>query len=847
MEKLVVIDGNSLINRAFYALPLLSNKDGEYSNAVYGFVNMLLKVINEANPSHLVVAFDYGKKTFRNELYNEYKGTRKGTPEELKPQFAILKRLLEAMKITYIELAGVEADDIIGSISKKFNVPTIILTGDKDSLQLIDSTTEVWLTKKGISETAIMTEDSFFETYGLKPFQMIDLKSLMGDSSDNIPGVKGVGEKTAIDLLKTYETTENVYENIESIKGKLKEKLVENKDMAFLSKTLATIKTDVNINYELNDFTYEYPFGREVFDIFMQYNFNSLIKRDEIYKDGENQLLSQKEYKIYEITTLDDLKEKVNLAKATRIFSFNIADAVSFSVDGKTEYQVSIIQDLFGGGVLFEDVLRVFAEVLSDGGIIKICNDRKKILKAYDNFFSIKGEVFDTLLAYYLISGGDKVNVQEMLLNYKHDEKYISCAMFDLKETFEKLLKEYGLEYLYYEVELPLELTLYDMEKEGFKINREVMLSLQEKYSKQVKELESMIHELSGQKFNIQSPKQMAKVLFEDLGLKTNSKKISTSAEILEEISSQHPIVPLILRYRQIQKLVSTYLAPFDDLTKHEDIIHTEFKQMLTSTGRLSSIEPNLQNIPTRTEEGKALRKMFVPKSEDGYLVSADYSQIELRLLAHFSEDKNLVNAYNNGQDIHMQTASEIFGVPFQEVTPNMRRDAKVVNFGIIYGMSDYGLSQSLGCPVYQAKEYITTYFEKFPGVKTYMDRSIDFARENGYVKTLLNRRRKILEISSSNYMTRKFGERASMNMPLQGTASDIIKLAMVAVDKEIKNRNLKSRLILQIHDELIIDTAKDELNIIVNLLKDTMENVVKLNIPLLVDVNMGKDWYDCK
>ena len=847
MEKLVVIDGNSLINRAFYALPLLSNKDGEYSNAVYGFTNMLLKVILEANPSHIVVAFDYGKKTFRNDLYKEYKGTRKGTPEELKPQFDILKRLLKAMGITYIEISGVEADDIIGSIAKKFLVPTIILTGDKDSLQLIDDTTEVWLTKKGISEVAIMNDQTFFKQYGLKPIQMIDLKSLMGDSSDNIPGVKGVGEKTTLDLLKTYTTTENLYEHIDETKGKLKEKLIENKDMAFLSKTLATIKTDVKIDYTLDDFTYDFPFNRDVFDIFMQYNFNSLIKRNELYKSGENKVVSQKEYKKYEITSIDDLKEKVNLAKATRIFAFDIDSPVSFSVDGKTEYKVCIEQDLLGGGIALENVLSIFAEVMTDSGIIKICNDRKKILKNYDNFFSINGEVFDTLLAYYLVSGGDKVNVAEMLLNYKCDPEFIACSMFDLKEIFEKALKEYDLEYLYYDVELPLEMTLYDMEKTGFMINREVLLSLQENYSNQAKELENMIYDLAGQKFNLQSPKQTAKVLFEDLQLKTASKKLSTSAEILEEISSQHPIVPLILRFRQIQKLVSTYLTPFDELTKSENIIHTEFKQMLTSTGRLSSIEPNLQNIPTRTEEGKALRKMFVPINEDGYIVSADYSQIELRLLAHFSEDKNLLFAYNNGQDIHMQTASEVFGVPFQEVTPAMRRDAKVVNFGIVYGMSDYGLSQSLGCPVYQAKEYITTYFNKFPGVKAYTDRSIEFAKENGYVKTLLNRRRKILEISSSNYLTRKFGERASMNMPLQGTASDIIKLAMVRVDQEIKKRNLKSKLILQIHDELIVDTAKDELNIIVNLLKDTMENVVKLNVPLEVDVNMGKDWFDCK
>ncbi len=847
MEKLVVIDGNSLINRAFYALPLLSNKDGEYSNAVYGFTNMLLKVINEANPSHIVVAFDYGKKTFRNDIFKDYKGTRKGTPEELKPQFAILKRLLDAMHITYIEKQGVEADDIIGSIAKKFSVPTIILTGDKDSLQLIDNSTEVWLTKKGISEVAVMNRDSFFEAYGIEPIQMIDLKSLMGDSSDNIPGVKGIGEKTAISLLKEFGTTENLYDNLDKQKGKLLEKLQTDKDMAFLSKTLATIKTDVAITHTLDDFRYDYPFGREVFDIFMQYNFNSLIKRQEIYKEGEGKVKLQKDYKVVEIKTKEELLEALAKAKNTKTIAFDINNFVSFSVDGETEYKVSIMQDLLGNGCSLEDALGAMQEVFADKDILKICNDRKKILKQFDNIISLEENVFDTLLAYYLISGGDKVTVAEMLLNYKGDEEYIACCIYDLKKTFEKQLKELDLEYLYYEVELPLEMTLYNMEKTGFKLDRDVLIDLQKNYSLQVQELQKMIYDLAGKEFNLQSPKQMAQVLFEDLSLKTTSKKLSTSAEVLEEISNQHPIVPLIIRYRHIQKLVGTYLEPFDTLTKNESIIHTEFKQMLTSTGRLSSIEPNLQNIPTRTEEGKALRKMFVSKFENGYLVSADYSQIELRLLAHFSEDKNLLYAYNNGQDIHMQTASEVFGVPFQEVTPQMRRDAKTVNFGIIYGMSDYGLSQSLGCPVYMAREYMNTYFTKYSGVKDYTERSIEFAKQNGYVKTLLNRRRKILEISSSNYMTRKFGERASMNMPLQGTASDIIKLAMVKVDSEIKKRNLKSKLILQIHDELIIDTADGELNEIITLLKDTMENVVKLNVPLEVDVNAGKDYFECK
>lgn len=847
MEKLVVIDGNSLINRAFYALPLLSNKDGEYSNAVYGFTNMLLKVINEAKPSHILVAFDYGKKTFRNTLFADYKGTRKGTPEELKPQFAILKRLLKAMNICYIEKEGIEADDIIGSITKKYNTPTIILTGDKDSLQLIDETTEVWLTKKGISEVAVMNEKTFFEEYGITPIKMIDLKSLMGDSSDNIPGVKGVGEKTAIDLLKTYGSLEGVYENIENIKGKLKEKLITDKSSAFLSKTLATIKTDAEFEEGLDDFGYDYPFGQEVFDIFMQYNFNSLVKRSELFKEGETKIAGKKEFLKQEVESIEELKDILTRVNKTKKLAFDIGEEIHFSVDGETEYILSTMQDLLGQGIMLEDALLAFAPYFEDESVEKLCNDRKKILRNFGEGVCLNKNVFDVLLAYYLVSGGDKVAVEEMLSNYQQEKAFIACGLVELSKTFKQKLKDYDLEYLYYDIELPLEMTLYDMEKAGFRIDRQVLNELKEKFSAEVSSLQGLIYDLAGHEFNVNSPKQMAVVLFEELQLKPYSKKLSTSAEILEEIIDQHPIVALILRYRHIQKLVSTYLEPFDNLTKSEEVIHTEFKQMLTSTGRLSSVEPNLQNIPTRTEEGKSLRKMFVPVSSDGYIVSADYSQIELRLLAHFSKDPILMDAYITGRDIHMQTASEVFGVPIQEVTPEMRRDAKTVNFGIIYGMSDYGLSQSLGCSVPTAKKYMTTYFEKYPSVKAYMDGNIEFAKQNGYVKTILNRRRKMLEVSSSNYQVRKFGERASMNMPLQGTASDIIKLAMVKVDSEIKKRGLKSKLILQIHDELIVDTAKDELNEIVTLLKSTMENVIKLDVPLIVDVNMGKDWFDCK
>lgn len=847
MDKLVIIDGNSLINRAFYALPLLSNKDGEYSNAVYGFTTMLLKMISEANPSHIVVAFDYGKKTFRNKLFADYKGTRKPTPPELKSQFPILKRLLEAMGIKYIEQEGIEADDIIGTIANKLNVQKIILTGDKDSLQLINDTTEVWLTKKGITDTVVMNTKTFFDTYGLEPKRLIDLKALMGDSSDNIPGVKGVGEKTALDLLHKYGSCEGVFEHLDDQKGKLKEKLEGSYDIAMLSKRLATIEVNADIDVNIDEYTYEFPFSEKVFEIFNQYNFNSLIKRDDIFVSGTNKIKTKKELHKNEIKTLDELDKALIGARVQKVIAFEIDKTFNFTVDGVTENFCVLEKNLLGDGLDLEDVLSHVKPYFEDENIYKICNDRKTILRKYGKYFSLNGKVFDDLLAYYITSGGEKVTIQDMLLSNNQDSEYIACSNFELEKKFKQALKDNEQERLYYEVELPLEMTLFDMEKTGFRIDRKVLFELKDKYGKEIADLQKIIYDLAGYEFNIQSPKQVAKLLFEDLGLKHKGKKGSTSVEVLEEIFDQHPIVAMIMRYRKLQKLVSTYIDPFEVMTRDEDIIHTEFKQMLTSTGRLSSIEPNLQNIPTRTEEGKALRKMFVPSSEDRYIISADYSQIELRLLAHFCGDENLINAYRTGQDIHMQTASEVFGVPFADVTPQMRRDAKAVNFGIVYGISEYGLAENIGCPVYIAKQYIETYFERFPGVKKYTDGNIAFAKEHGYVKTLLNRRRRIPDINSSNYNMRKFSERASMNMPLQGTASDIIKLAMVEVDRRLKGQNLKSKLILQIHDELIVDTAPDEINAIVNLLKDAMENVIKLNVPLVVDVNMGKDWFECK
>lgn len=850
MEKLVIIDGNSLINRAFYALPLLSNKNGEFSNAVFGFTTMLLKTIQEHNPTHIVVAFDYGKHTFRHDLYADYKGGRKSTPEELKSQFPILKRLLKAMNITLFEKEGIEADDIIGTLSKKFKVPTIIVTGDKDALQLIDDTTEVWLTRKGLSEVATMNEKTLYEEYKLAPWQIVELKALMGDSSDNIPGVKGIGEKTALTLLEQYQSINNIYENIDKIKGKLQEKLSENKDMAFLSQTLATINCQVDLQANLQDFTYDYPFNKDVYDIFNEYNFNSLLKRPEIFKEEYQQSQKPKVQKqLVTINTLFEVEDIVQSIKAKKQFCFEIDNNFTIALDNKTEYQINFNGDLLNKSLEIGEVLSLLRPVFEDETITKFVYDKKSLMHTlYKHNIKLCGAEFDCLLAYYLINAGDK-NLTKTSLQESFDlnPQYASSNLFDLKQNLSQQLKQTELEKLYYEIEFPLVDVLFDMEITGFKIDTDVLEELSVKYKQEISTLSQTIYDLAGYELNLNSPKQLSKLLFEDLGLRPVNRKQSTGIEVLEELYEDHPIIPLIIRYRKIQKLSTTYVEAFKPLINQDNIIHTIFNQTITATGRLSSSEPNLQNIPTRDEEGKHLRKMFVPANKDGYLISADYSQIELRLLAHFSNDPNLINAYVYGEDIHTQTASEVFGVSAADVTSKMRRDAKAVNFGIIYGISEYGLAQNIGCTRKQAKEYMDIYFARYPLVKAYMDNNVAFAKQHGYVTTLMGRRRKINEITSTNYNIRQFGERASMNMPLQGTASDIIKIAMNKVYLALKEHNLKSKLILQIHDELIIDCDKSEITQVVQILRKEMEGAVSLSVPLQVDVNMGTNWFDCK
>ena len=852
MDKLLIIDGNSLINRAFYALPLLTNKNGEYSNAVYGFTNILIKAIQEHKPTHIAVAFDYGHKTFRNNIYAEYKGTRKPTPAELKSQFPILKRLLTAMNIKLFEKEGIEADDIIGTIAKKYPVKKIILSGDKDVFQLIDGSTEVWFTKKGISEIALMNEKTLYDEYKLKPGQIIELKALMGDSSDNIPGVAGVGEKTALSLLQQYNTIDGVYADINNIPGKLQEKLIAGKDDAYMSKTLATINTGVEINKSLDYFKYDYPFDSEVYKIFEEYNFNSLLKKGELFIAAEDNKPAPKfeayKIKIKNYEALNGITEHI---KAAGIFAFDLTDnAFNFAYDKTTEYIISFAGTLFDEAMDYKKILGIFEPVFCDGNIKKYCYDIKNAKHMlYKQNIVLNGAAFDCNLANYLLNAGERTLTRENLfLNYRLDESYPAINLLLLEPLLSEEIKTCGLKGLYEQIEFPLINVLFDMEVHGFKIDVDVLYDLSKRYILELNDLTKVIYTMAGEEFNINSPKQMGVLLFEKLKLNTyNNKKHSTGIDKLEELYDAHPVVPLIIRYRQIQKLSSTYLEAFKNIVDKEGFIHTLFNQTLTATGRLSSSEPNLQNIPVRTDEGKVLRNIFIPSSPDGWLVSADYSQIELRLLAHFSGDPGLIEAYKNGMDIHTQTASEVFGVPAPQVTADMRRSAKAVNFGIIYGISDYGLSQGLSITRKQAKEYIETYFKKYPGVKAYMDNNVALAKQQGYVTSLMGRRRKLIELNSPNYAIRQFGERAAMNMPLQGTASDIIKIAMVRVADAIKKNNLKSRLILQVHDELIIDTAKDELNAVIKLVKYEMENAVKLDVPLIADVSGGKNWYECK
>lgn len=831
MEKLLIVDGNSIANRAFYALPFLSNRKGQPSGAVFGFANILIKVIHEENPTHIAIAFDHARETFRNQIYSEYKMQRKATPEELLSQFPLIKEMLNAMEIKIVEIPGIEADDIIGTIAKNNDCKKFILSGDRDLLQLIDDNTVVWLTKKGVSEVEKVDRERLKELYNITPSQVIELKALMGDASDNIPGVKGVGEKTAHSLIDEYGTLDNVYANIDNIKGKLKDKLALDKKMAYISKDLATIRTNCEFDFKLDDCKLKLPFSYSVYKFFKKMDFQSLANNETLFNEvvAEKVEVKKAQRHVFNSETIEELSNfKENY------FCYDL-QKMEFLIGGKIYYLEKNISMFDSIG--FDDISNKIKTILEDDNILKITYSAKADMHHLEGYNIKLNNYFDLSVAEYIINAGIKSSGEIALENYYN-------SYLDLKEQ----LTKQKLDFIYNEIEKPLIEILYSMEQDGFRINETRLEELDKEFSEKLAELTKNIYQEAGEEFNIKSPRQVAYILFEKLGIKAyNNKRNSTKAIVLDELR-YIPLVNDILTYRKYAKIKNTYIDVYKKLIKeYGDVIHTTFNQTLTSTGRLSSSEPNLQNIPTRDDYGKNLRKIFVSKFENGKIISADYNQIELRLLADMSGEEDLIESYKNGKDIHTLTASQIFRVPTLYVTPEQRREAKAVNFGIIYGISDYGLSQNIKSSVERAKNYIKSYFKRYPNVKKFMDNNVAYAKEHGYAITKFGRIRKIPELKSSKYHTRAFGERVAMNMPLQGTASDIIKLAMIKVYNRMKNENLKSQLILQIHDELIVDTYPGEEEKIEKILKTEMEDVVKLKVPLVVSMGIGDSLYDCK
>ncbi|MBE7087293.1 MAG: DNA polymerase I [Clostridiales bacterium] len=855
MEKLVLIDGNSLINRAFYAMPLLTTKDGTPTNAVYGFMNMFFKMLSDVKPTYVAVAFDLKAPTFRHKLFKDYKGTRKPMPEELRPQIPLLKEVLRLMNIAVIEKEGSEADDIIGTIAKHTSIQTYIYTGDKDSFQLVDDETTVYFTKRGITDIDVYSIQNFTEKTGLTPKQIIDLKSLMGDSSDNIPGVSGVGEKTALNLVTTYGDLDGVYNNLADFKGKLLERLVADKEIAYLSKTLATIDLDCGVDTDVSKMKISFPFSGEVRKRFVDLEFKSLSQRAELFEDlGEMPIEKKPDDKTVKTVVVDDLSVLNSLAFSGTISLFMDINGAEIYDGKETEYSIKIRQNLLDDGLPCSEALNGVVRALK--GVEKVILFNKKELRRflYNNVGIDFNPVCDdvSLIKYLADYSGRDEKFSEVLLEYDMQDMPIAYALYSLRDTLHQKLIDEEMETLYKEIELPLSDVLFDMENSGFRIDEVALNTASKKYAEILSEQERVIRELTAEpNLNVNSPKQLGDVLFEKLKIgkgKKTKNGYSTTAEILESFEDVHPVISHILRYRQIQKLQSTYIEGFKPVIERETgLIHTSFNQTVTATGRLSSKEPNLQNIPVRDSEGREIRKFFVAKSDDRILIGADYSQIELRLLADFSNCKGLIDAFNEGRDVHAETASKVFRVPLEDVTPEMRRSAKAVNFGIIYGISEYGLAKNIKVSNAQAREYIKAYFEQYPEVKSYMDGCIESAKETGYAKTIFGRRRYIRELKSQNFNLRQFGERVAMNMPLQGSSADIIKKAMIGVANRLKAEKLRSELILQVHDELIIDAFTDEKEQVEKLLVEEMENAVSLKVKLTASVGAGKNWFDAK
>lgn len=874
MEKLVLIDGNSLSFRAFFALPLLTNKAGVYTNAIYGFTMILDKIIKEEQPTHFMVAFDAGKTTFRNNMYSEYKGGREKTPDELRSQLPYIRQLVESYNIKHYELENYEADDIIGTLSKQAdnqNLKTIILTGDRDLTQLASENVTIYYTKKGVTDIDHYTPEFIAEKYdGIVPNQIIDMKGLMGDKSDNIPGVPGIGEKTAIKLLKQFETVEGVYENIDELKkSKMKEKLIENEENAKLSKDLARINRDSPIEVTIDDLKLTDYSDEEKIKLFKTLEFKQLLDQMDASTEASDDRV------IEYIDSMDDFDFK-NTKEASIHFETNEnnylkADVLGFAI--QTENQVFVItEEEFKQNKDLHEWLEREEVSLSAYDV------KKTIVLSHRLGVKIKGVTFDTMLASYILDPsrtiddvysvvsefgiyyvpndesiygkGKKLHVPERDVLFECIAKKVT-AISESKEKMIDLLKEREQLSLHDDLELPLATVLADMERLGITVDKDTLVNMQEDLNSRLEKLIEQIHNYAGSEFNINSPKQLGVVLFEDLKLpiiKKTKTGYSTAVDVLEQLRNEHPIIEDILVYRQLSKLQSTYIEGLQKMITPEGKIHTRFNQTLAQTGRLSSVEPNLQNIPIRLEEGRKIRKAFRPSKKDHVIFAADYSQIELRVLAHITGDEHMKEAFTSNEDIHTKTAMRVFNIDSKdEITGNMRRQAKAVNFGIVYGISDYGLSQSLGITRKEAKKFIDDYLDSFPKVKEYMDTIVQDAKQKGYVETLLHRRRYTPDITNRNFNLRSFAERTAMNTPIQGSAADIIKLAMVQFAHKIKDTNFNAKLLLQVHDELIFEVPNDEIDEFRPFVEEIMDNALELSVPLSVESSYGDTWYDAK
>jgi len=844
-EKLVLIDGNSILYRAFFALPPLALPDGGYTNAVYGFANMIVKAIQDIKPTHMVVAFDVSKHTFRNDIYSEYKATRKPMPDELRSQIEPVKELLRKMNIKILEKEGLEADDILGTITKRFsNVENIIVTGDRDTLQLISEKTKIFFTKKGLTDIKVMGIQELQDEYGIEPEAIVDLKAFQGDTADNIPGAQGVGPKTAIELIQQYKTVENVYEHLDELKNGVRNKLEASKENVYMSKKLAKINRGVDIACEFNELTFDFPFNEEVYDFMINYKFNSILKRKELFQDFSKEEKTL-QFQTEKVDSNEKLEQMILEINKNGMFSFFVnSDNEYYFASNNEEWFIPASLDLFSNLDL-ENLFTTLKPLFENDSIRKVFFDVKQ-MRHFLNLKNIelKGKCDDVSIMAHLTLGISIKEPNDVLNVPGRNENCPAHSLILAYKEYLEQLREFNMEDLYNNVEIPLSKVLYEMETAGFKVDKERIEVLGSSYKVELDNLVSKIHKIAGEEFNVNSPKQLGEVLFNKLGLPHN-KKLSTSVEVLQEIEDSHEIVPLILRYRKVSKLYSTYIEGLKPHIDKNDFVHTSFKQTLTTTGRLSSVEPNLQNIPIRSEESRVIRSIYVASSEQHVLIDADYSQIELRLLAHFSGDEFFIDAFNNKKDIHAQTASQVFGVTQENVTSDMRRVAKVVNFGIIYGISDFGLANDLKISPKEARVLIENFYNSHPKVREYVDYSINKARETGRVETILGRTRRMVDINASNYMVRSRAERAAQNMPLQGSAADVIKLAMLKVSKALKDKGYKAKLIMQVHDELLIDCPKDEEESVKMLVQECMNTAYQLKVPLVCDITSSYRWSD--